>query len=104
MEKIKTIKIAKRYIKLVEEKFKIERVLLCGSFAKGTAHSDSDIDLAIVFKSVDDIIDRQIELMRMRTDNDLVIEPHPFILSDFNESNPVVHEILENGIELSEFV
>jgi len=40
--------------------------------------------------------------MIMRTDDDVMIEPHPFRLSDFEESNPVVHEILKNGIDLSE--
>ncbi|MCF6270030.1 MAG: nucleotidyltransferase domain-containing protein [Melioribacteraceae bacterium] len=101
MDKKEAINIAKRYVKIVNERFHIEKVLLFGSFAKGTNHSDSDIDLAFVFKSVDDIIDRQIELMIMRTDDDLNIEPHPFRLSDFENSNPVVQEILKYGIELS---
>ena len=75
-------------------------MILFGYFAKGTNHEDSDIDLAIIFKSIDDIIDMQIELMKMRTDDDLMIEPHPFSLSDFQSSNPVVAEILKTGIEL----
>lgn len=45
----------------------------------------------------------QVELMCLRGDNDLLIEPHPFTLSDFNLSNPVVAEILKNGIELKSF-
>jgi hypothetical protein len=36
----------------------------------------------------------------LRGDNDLMIEPHPFSHSDFNLSNPVVAEIIKNGIEL----
>ena len=102
MDKREAIDIANKYVKLVGEKFQVEKALLFGSFAKGTNHPDSDIDLAIVFETVDDIIDRQIELMIMRTDDELIIEPHPFILSDFKKSNPVVHEIIKNGIELSE--
>jgi len=78
-------------------------VILFCSYAKGTNHVDSDIDLAIIFKSIDDIIDMQIELMKMRTDDDLMIEPHPFSLSDFQASNPVVSEILKNGIELKNY-
>ncbi len=102
MDKREAINIAKKYAKLIDEKFKVEKIILFGSYAKGTFHKDSDLDLAIVFKTVDDIIERQIELMIMRTDDELIIEPHPFRLSDFEESNPVVHEILKNGIELSE--
>ena len=36
----------------------------------------------------------------MRTDDDLLIEPHPFRAIDFQMSNPVVSEILKEGIEL----
>ena len=103
MDKNEAIKTAKRYINIVNCKYPVENVILFGSFAKGTNHADSDIDLAIIFKSIDDIIDLQIELMKMRTDNDLLIEPHPFSVSDFNQSNPVVSEILKNGIEIENY-
>lgn len=100
MDKADAIKIAERYISLVGKKYKIENAILFGSFAKGTNHTDSDIDLAIVFKSIDDVIDLQIDLLKMRTDDDLLIEPHPFRVIDFQISNPVVSEILKNGIEI----
>ncbi len=103
MDKNEAIRIAKRYIDTVSSRYQIENVILFGSFAKGTYHADSDIDLAIIFNSLDDIIDMQIELMKMRTDDDLLIEPHPFIITDFNPSNPVVSEILKNGIELTNY-
>ncbi len=103
MDKNEAIKAAKRYINIVNCKYQVENVILFGSFAKGTNHADSDIDLAIIFKSIDDVIDLQIELMKMRTDNDLLIEPHPFSVSDFNQSNPVVSEILKNGIEIENY-
>ena len=104
MDKSEAIKIAKRYINAVSGRYQVENVILFGSFAKGTSHADSDIDLAIIFKSVDDIIEMQIDLMKLRTDDDLLIEPHPFKMSDFNLSNPVVSEILKYGIELKNFV
>ncbi|MDP2888461.1 MAG: nucleotidyltransferase domain-containing protein [Bacteroidota bacterium] len=100
MDKADAIKIAERYISLVGKKYKIENAILFGSFAKGTNNTDSDIDLAIIFKSIDDIIDLQIELMKMRTDDDLLIEPHPFRAIDFKISNPIVSEILKDGIEI----
>ena len=100
MDKADAIKIANRYIALVCKKYKIENAILFGSFAKGTNHIDSDIDLAIIFDSIDDVIDLQIDLMKMRTDDDLLIEPHPFRAIDFQISNPVVSEILKEGIEL----
>lgn len=103
MDKNEAIKIAKRYIRNVSFRYQIKSVVLFGSFAKGTQHFDSDIDLAIVFESVDDIIDMQIELLKLRTDDDLLIEPHPFEMAGFTSSNPVVFEILKKGIKLADF-
>jgi predicted nucleotidyltransferase len=100
MDKSEAIELAKSYVKKISHKYKIENAILFGSFAKGTNHADSDIDIAIIFRSVGDIIDLQIELMKMRSDDDLIIEPHPFKKSDFNLSNPVVAEIIKNGIEI----
>lgn len=100
MDKNEAIKIATRYVKSISKKYQIESAILFGSFAKGTNHPDSDIDIAIVFKTVDDIIDLQIQLMQLRSDDDLLIEPHPFKISDFHISNPVVAEIKKNGIEI----
>ena len=103
MDKSEVIKIAIKYTDSIRTKYRIENVILFGSYAKGTNHADSDIDLAIIFKSIDDIIDMQIELMKMRTDDDLMIEPHPFSLSDFQPLNPVVSEILKTGIEIKNY-
>lgn len=100
MDKKNAIEISKNYIKSILDKYKIEKVILFGSFAKGTNHEDSDIDLAIILKSIDDIIDVQIDLLNLRNDDNLLIEPHPFRLIDFNQSNPVASEILKHGIEL----
>jgi len=49
------------------------------------------------------MIDMQIELMQMRSDDDLLIEPHPFKKADFLATNPIVAEIMRNGIEIINF-
>jgi predicted nucleotidyltransferase len=100
MDKNEALKIAKRYIEKISKEYQIESAILFGSFAKGTNHPDSDIDIAIVFKRIDDLIDLQIQLMQLRSDDDLLIEPHPFKIADFHISNPIVAEIKKNGIEL----
>src|SRR4030066_610839 len=100
MDKNEAIMIARRYRDSVSKKYQVENAILFGSFAKGTYHADSDIDLALIFKKVDDIIEMQIELMCLRGDDDLLIEPHPFTVSDFKITNPVVAEILKNGIDI----
>jgi uncharacterized protein len=103
MDKEEAIKIAINYVSGLTQKYTIEKAYLYGSYAKGTNHADSDIDLAIVIPSISDIIDVQIDLMQMRKDEELLIEPHPFRKEDFTVNNPVVAEILSNGIELSHF-
>lgn len=36
---------------IVRQNFAVQKIILFGSQAKGTAHQDSDIDVAVVFKS-----------------------------------------------------
>jgi predicted nucleotidyltransferase len=100
MDKVEALNIASKYIELLKEKYTIKSAILFGSFAKGTQHPDSDIDIAIVLAHSDDIIDTQIEFMKLRRKIDLRIEPHPFNDEDFNLNNPVVDEILKDGINL----
>jgi len=94
MDKGQAIEITRKYIDSLKNKFDIQRAILFGSYAKGTNHDDSDIDVAIILRHVNDIIDTQIELMKLRRQIDLRIEPHPFDCNDFNRTNPVVNEIL----------
>jgi len=98
MDKREALRIAGVYIDSISSKYNIKQAILFGSFAKGTNHDDSDIDIAIIVNNVVDIIDAQIDLMKLRRKIDLRIEPHPFMSSDFNRSNPVVNEILKYGI------
>lgn len=100
MDKREAVEIAVRYIKSISLIYPIKRAILFGSFAKGNNSEDSDIDIAIVINNADDIIDTQIELMKLRRTIDLRIEPHPFIENDFNKTNPVVNEIMKYGIEI----
>ncbi len=101
MDKGDALKIAYRYIDSISNKYVVLKAFMFGSFAKGTNHKDSDIDIAIVVRNVSDIIDTQIEMMKLRRSIDLRIEPHPFAENDFNQDNPVVNEILKSGIRLN---
>lgn len=98
MDKGEAFRIAREYINSISSKYNIRQAILFGSFAKGNFHEDSDIDIAIVVNNAVDIIDTQIDLMKLRREIDLRIEPHPFMTDDFNPTNPVVNEILKYGI------
>ena len=100
MDKGEALKIANQYIDTISNKYVILQAYLFGSFAKGTNHEDSDIDIAIVVKNVSDIIDTQIDMMKLRRKVDLRIEPYPFMIKDFIKENPVVNEILKSGIQI----
>ena len=40
--------IIERYIKVILENYKVKAIILFGSYAKGTNHKNSDIDIAII--------------------------------------------------------
>ncbi len=75
--------------------------LLFGSYAKGNYNDDSDIDIAVILKDYNNLIDIQLDLMRIRRKIDNRIEPHPFRERDFNISNPIVNEIVNYGHDIN---
>ena len=101
MDKADALNIAQKYAKAVNANFNYVKIFLFGSYAKGNYNDDSDIDIAIVFKDYNNLIDMQLELMRLRRKIDSRIEPHPFRESDFELSNPIVNEILKFGEEIN---
>lgn len=99
----KIITIIGDFIKLLEEEnIKIEKVILFGSYAKGTQRLDSDIDLAIIspdFKEEDCIKNMTLLLCKanlLKVD----IQTIPFSIEEYNEPKGIMEEILNTGIEL----
>ncbi len=91
----------KKYIKEISKHYNIEEVYLFGSYAKGTNHKDSDIDIAIIINSDNNVFDLMVELMMLTQDIDLRIEPHPIKVKDFEDGNPFVQEIIDTGIKVA---
>jgi predicted nucleotidyltransferase len=101
MDKKKAIIIAKKYLKLLEQNnYKIIHLYIFGSTVKGKGTEDSDIDIAIVLDDIDDSIETQIHMMKIRRSIDTHIEPHPFRINDFTRYNPIVQEIIRTGIKI----
>ena len=100
IDKIKNI--INRYIEIVKQnKIVVDKIYLFGSFARGTATENSDIDIAIISKNFkgDRFDDRRL-LVPLRRNIDRRLEPIPFRPDDFHEYHPLAVEILRNGIEL----
>lgn len=100
MDKRDAINIAQMYAKAISEKYTFLRMILFGSYAKGNFNEDSDIDIAVIFKDYENLMDMQLELMRLRRKIDSRIEPHPFRESEFEISDPIVNEIIKYGLEI----
>jgi predicted nucleotidyltransferase len=80
----------------------VERAYLYGSYARGHARRDSDIDIAIVSKDLTgDWLDDYCRLMRIADSIDARIEVIPFQPKDFRDENPLVWEIKSVGIPLT---
>lgn len=98
----KIIELLKKFVmEAQKDNIRINEAILFGSYARGTNHEYSDIDLAVVSEDFEGIsfYDNQklIDAM-LRTSVD--IEVHPYKPEDFTEDNPFVKEILEYGIRI----
>ena len=101
MDKVTTLTILTAFLKAIpRDKFNLSKAYLFGSYARNNQHEESDIDLAVIIKNLSDPYGAQVELMKLRRNFDLRIEPHPFNESDFSIQNPLVYEILKYGQEI----
>ena len=100
MDKTDALNIAHKYAKTIKDSFDFQKIILFGSYLKGTPREDSDIDIAVVFSDNNNRLDRQVELMKLTRKVDTRIEPHPFREKEFETSNPFVNEIITYGQEI----
>ena len=92
----------KTYLDKVGEHYKIDAAYLFGSYAKGTQHKDSDIDIAIVSGDIKNRISDRIKMMNLTWKINVDIEPHPYNTADFRAGEyMIVNEILKYGIRVA---
>jgi predicted nucleotidyltransferase len=96
MDKATVIDKVKQYAGLVCDHFPVQKVILFGSYAKGTAHDNSDIDVAVIVDKVDDFLESEFTLYKLRRDIDSSIEPILFEVGDADRSG-FLGEIQKNG-------
>ena len=95
-------KVQKLAIALKESGINIKALYLYGSHAKGRAGRNSDIDVAIVSENFSGNFSVDLKpLLPVLKKSDSAIEPMLYRPEDFQEEDPLVWEILHNGIEIS---
>jgi len=94
------VNLLKRYIaELERNEIPIRKAILFGSYAKGYAKEESDIDVALVSEvfSGDRFEDRR-KIIPLRRKIDNRIEPLPFKPEDFENGGILVEEIRKTGV------
>ena len=98
---IEIVNTIKKYIEEISRYYKIDAVILFGSYAKGTNTEHSDIDIAVISNDIINKFDDMAILMKLRRKIDLRIEPYPIKTDEFNKSEtPFINEVKRTGIEL----
>jgi len=101
MDKETAFNIARKFIEyLKEKKYQITGAYIFGSYSKDSYNADSDIDLAVILKNCKNTFDTQVELMKLRRNFDLRLEPHPFSEKDLDGNDPFLSEVLKTGIRI----
>lgn len=102
MDKESAIKLSKEYlIKVRKSDIDFSEAWLFGSFARGSNHENSDIDIAIVLSKNNKSFDTEVKLMTIRTGEETLIEPHAFNKDEFDLNCPIVYQIKNRGLKLN---
>ena len=100
----KIIKVVHGYTERLakEDKIPIKKVILFGSFAKGTSHRDSDIDVCVISPKFNDFMEGLYFLLTRRNDKEVRagIEPVGFTWQDFQDGGTLINEIKKTGVEI----
>ncbi|WP_461256237.1 nucleotidyltransferase domain-containing protein [Treponema sp. R80B11-R83G3] len=96
--------IVRQYIADVQKAMPIDKVYLYGSYAKGAQRENSDVDICFFSQAFESrrTLDILTELfyLKIKYDKDLLIEPNAFPLSELDNDNPFVNEVLRTGTEI----
>ncbi|MDW7681424.1 MAG: nucleotidyltransferase domain-containing protein [bacterium] len=64
MDKKDVLDIVREYASVIMRNYDCKQIFLFGSYAKGTNQEESDIDIAVILREFENLIDIQLELMR----------------------------------------
>lgn len=83
---------------------RIDRVVLFGSRARGDAQPDSDYDVAVFLRDMQDRWSELDRLARLRVafldDTGAFFDVKPYLAAAYRERSPLMHEIRREGLDL----
>lgn len=101
MDKYTAIQTAIKYVELLKKhKFDVIKAYLFGSYARENYSGNSDIDVAVALRNIENRFNAQVSMLKLAANFDTRIEPHPFEESDLLSGNPFIEEIVSNGVSL----
>jgi uncharacterized protein len=92
--------------KKIKQEYRAERVILFGSYARGDATEDSDVDLLVVARTKERFFERMATVRRLIRDLRDGLPVSPIVLTPRElekrrqAGDPFVREILETGVSL----
>ena len=96
MDKTTVIKTATQYAQIVAEELKPYAIFLYGSYANGTPHAESDIDVAVVFDGFNgNWLEISAKLWKLRREISDDIEP--VLLDRTQDKSGFVNNIIKTG-------
>lgn len=104
MSKNELKNIIKKYAELLKERrIAFKRIYLFGSQARGMAHENSDIDIAVIMDNLPkgkNYMERKMDLRKLTRNIDTRIEPVVLEEKDLDKKEPSImgYEILKHGI------
>ena len=98
MDKEHVIELVQDYKKAILPLYRDAKVFLYGSYSKGTAHQDSDIDVAIIVPKVgNDWFSIVPPLWTKARKISSLIEP---VIMEDNEHSPLYDDVMKTGIAI----
>jgi predicted nucleotidyltransferase len=99
---VAVIREVKRYVDSVRKEMSVDKAILFGSYAKGTADKLSDVDIAFFVRDFGEKTRSEIsvKLLRMTHGYNAYLEPLVFKSTEITRDNPFVNEILRTGQEI----
>ena len=100
------MQLSRRYADDVRRVMPVDKAVLFGSYAKGTADALSDIDICFFLDNYGgkrrvDVIGEMLRLSNVPDYKNAFFEPIAFPTSEIYNDNPFVKEILRTGKEIS---